>query len=718
MYNSDKKKNRNLRKKNDLSSVYTIDSQQAEEYIIEDPNIDIQYDAAFQAKRPDYIVSYYDEIVSYDSEKKMLVFKTVNHSGRVRKSNNQITDGEVAKFLNVALEYFDYRCALSGEEFFEWDERVNRMKCNLSAEHMIPLTAGGSDIVPNLFPTVLHYNLQKHGYNPLDYWKQAKDIKGNSIYNPYRLLKVINYMIKTSTPEARACVRGGDIKKFKKLILEDKNAIDIFLEEVVKENHMIMYSDTQTTITVDGDGKKVLAPLPPLERIIPIPKEQNLDKKRGNPMEIQNTFIEDAIREFENSELADEIIKDVDGKERTVADILKSEFQMIRGNVSSEIEIRSVVLKKLEELGLQENQYTIANSLVNTSFFIQMVKDGYYDIGSFIEEGLEALSIKGLTNEESLIAISSFPEVLYSEEMINRIVLWKKYRSESFNELLHGNVSRADNFVDALLVLNEYHINVKYLPWSQEVTIDELLDPDLIINAKLMPFNNEKNAKKKLKVIKGIIEDIIGYSSIGNLLGTLRTKNNRPTLEKAMKDPKDTEGKPIFDDTISDIIIDSRRTRNIVGNFMDVLEVLKEFQINVDGLRWSTSANNTVDSLLKQDYLIEKKLIPTNDSAETESELNIAKARITTILGENIGMRLKDLRNRYRLEFKTALQEAGYSEDIINQFIGEKKKGKDVTIQAIVEQKNKQELGDNIPTGEEFSEIIDKSENKEKTIIK
>ena len=195
-------------------------------------------------------------------------------------------------------------------------------------------------------------------------------------------------------------------------------------------------------------------------------------------------------------------------------------------------------------------------------------------------------------------------------------------------------------------------------------------------------------------------------------------KNNRPTLEKAMKDPKDTEGKPIFDDTISDIIIDSRRTRNIVGNFMDVLEVLKEFQINVDGLRWSTSANNTVDSLLKQDYLIEKKLIPTNDSAETESKLNIAKARITTILGENIGMRLKDLRNRYRLEFKTALQEAGYSEDIINQFIGEKKKGKDVTIQAIVEQKNKQELGDNIPTGEEFSEIIDKSENKEKTIIK
>ena len=96
---------------------------------------------------------------------------------------------------------------------------------------MIPLCRGGDDIVPNLFPTVHQFNIQKNGYYPIDYLKQAKNTNGQSIYSPYRLLKIINYMMKSSTVEARECVRDKNVKKFKKIILTP-NAIDKYLKEI------------------------------------------------------------------------------------------------------------------------------------------------------------------------------------------------------------------------------------------------------------------------------------------------------------------------------------------------------------------------------------------------------------------------------------------------------------------------------------------------------
>ena len=154
---------------------------------------------------------------SYDKKNNRVKFKVVLHESRAEKFG-RITDGSTAKFLNIALEYFEYRCALSGERFVKFDKKVRKgIATNLSAEHMVPLCIGGDDIVPNLLPTVLQYNMQKNGYYPIDFWKQAKDVKENTIYSPYRLLKVINYMRKTATEEARESVREGKVKKFKKI---------------------------------------------------------------------------------------------------------------------------------------------------------------------------------------------------------------------------------------------------------------------------------------------------------------------------------------------------------------------------------------------------------------------------------------------------------------------------------------------------------------------
>ena len=65
-------------------------------------------------------------------------FKKVYYQERAKKLG-RISDGNTSAYLNIALEYFNYRCALSGEKFesFE-DEKVENSfaKNNLSAEHV------------------------------------------------------------------------------------------------------------------------------------------------------------------------------------------------------------------------------------------------------------------------------------------------------------------------------------------------------------------------------------------------------------------------------------------------------------------------------------------------------------------------------------------------------------------------------------------------------
>ena len=43
-------------------------------------------------------------------------FKSVNHSERAAKFG-RVSDGDTTKYVNIALEYFGHRCALSGERF-------------------------------------------------------------------------------------------------------------------------------------------------------------------------------------------------------------------------------------------------------------------------------------------------------------------------------------------------------------------------------------------------------------------------------------------------------------------------------------------------------------------------------------------------------------------------------------------------------------------------
>ena len=75
-----------------------------------------------------------------------------------------------------------------------------------------------SVVVNHPTDTDWEFSVQKNGYYPLDYWMIARDSDGKPLYSPHRLLKVINYMMKASTKEARACVKEKNIDEFRNII--------------------------------------------------------------------------------------------------------------------------------------------------------------------------------------------------------------------------------------------------------------------------------------------------------------------------------------------------------------------------------------------------------------------------------------------------------------------------------------------------------------------
>ena len=292
-----------------------------------------------------------DEVVLEEEE---LWFQNVNHSERAY-GFGRVSDGNTTKHMNVALEYFGHRCALSGEKFVKFDENINRKNSNLSSEHVIALVQGGHDIVPNLVPSVLQYNIQKNGYNTLDWWKQSKDINGKDIYSPYRLLKIINYMMKS----IQAGGRHTEEEEYRRIIMKP-NEIDEFLSQIEEQDEQEkdntkrkIKSDTITATTVDIDNKKILTKLPALNRDMPSAKKQmeELEKQKSEEIEMMTVFLSDAIRELgREKEIAQAEITTEDGKTIRIQDKLNTMFEEVKADINFALEVRKIVIEKLEQM--------------------------------------------------------------------------------------------------------------------------------------------------------------------------------------------------------------------------------------------------------------------------------------------------------------------------------------------------------------------------------
>ena len=430
--------------------------------------------------------------VEQDS-KGQVKFKSVNHHKRA-EANEVESDGETATYANYALEYFGYRCALSGEKFVAFDNAVERegnakLTTNLSAEHIVALTTGGNDIIPNIVPTVLQYNLQKNGYYILDWWPKARNIEGKPIYNEERLLKLVNYMLKSLQIRKELGIKERP-REYKKRLLKP-NAIDEYLAQGEIASGLI--SDVITATEDDIDGKKILTKIPESEGSIP-----SLSEQKENEIKItEEMFLVDAIDVLERE-------KDIP---QEIIESLKELYKEVEGEIPFEVEVRRNILSVLKEMGIEENKYIVANTLLINTNLLEKARENKEAIQNIIKEYLkkqiEELR-EVLTEDQIKIAISNMPNVLFEETTRNRIKFWKDTRGENFEEILQrGGENSADSFIDNIIKLQMLGVDTNKL--VQGDTIESLtkkseIPTERLEEAGLNPKDNIGNKKNKIAV--------------------------------------------------------------------------------------------------------------------------------------------------------------------------------------------------------------------------
>ena len=265
-----------------------------------------------------------------------LRFNDVANLRRRAQKIGRISDSGMLLAANIALKYFNNRCALSGEQFVVFDEKINTITTNLTAEHVISMAIGGDNIFPNLVPSVLQYNIQKNGYYILDWWERARDKNDKPIYSSYRLLKLINFMMKSMD------ARGKSLKAYKTAIMTP-NAIDVFLQSVEKADEQIednnarkILSDTITATTVTQDGKKMLTEIPKVDGDILTQLEQvrlTISREAQNMFDV---FLAEAISRISmDKELSKVALEKGNGVTTTIVSELTKTFSRVARKVNN-----------------------------------------------------------------------------------------------------------------------------------------------------------------------------------------------------------------------------------------------------------------------------------------------------------------------------------------------------------------------------------------------
>ncbi len=613
-----------------------------------------------------------------------ILFDYFNNNGRAVKFGRK-SDGNTKDYLNIALKYFGYRCALSGEEFSSFGkDGVENLaaRSNLSGEHVVPLCQGGDDIYSNLVPAVLQYNLSKNGYNCIDWWKQAKDKDGKDIYSPYRLLKLINYMMKSI--EARD--KGLDIEDYEKAIL-DPNEIDKFLQEIEKEDEeeqdnsrRKIKSDVITTTELYEDEKKILTKLPDIKgnkkRNISKPKEQQREKY--DEIKAMDIFLANAIRALkEDKELSeheeyDEIISN-----------LESMYEGVVGVIPFEIEVMNKIIDRLEEMGINENIYTIANELLRNTDILKVAKENKEGIDEYIvhffEDKWRLLSEElNLTEEQIKVVIINKPNALVDEKVRNRIIFYQEYRIDRLDSYIKGESDATDNYIDILIIFQNNGIDVRTITQQNKQIIEYLKEQ-----------NEKRTEQRKIdidKVIKEIEENgIITIDlNIGNMQNNQKSRN-KEKYENNLKEARGKTGEKIFSDGLIRFLTKEQDATR------DLIEVLTILQNN--GIDLKTIPNS--DRLLI-DYLKKQ-----NEKRKYQGKVDIDKIlkeieeRGIATENFNIGNKQQDQKSRNKDKYEKYLREATdergkkiFSDEVIKFLIKEQDVARDLVEVLIILQSN------------------------------
>ncbi len=567
------------------------------------------------------------------NEDGQLVYKSVYHKDRAAKFG-VLSDGETSKYVNIALEYFDHRCALSGEkfEYIDAEEIDRKLTSNLSAEHVVPLCQGGHDIVPNLVPSVLQYNISKNGYYLLDWWKHQKDTEGKQIYSPYRLLKLTNFMIKSL--QAREYSQGKTtakkVEKYKEIILTD-NEIDKFLKEIEAQDEIEnsekdnrerkIYSSVITATTLDENNKKVLTKIPEIEANIPSRSEQIRNQEQVDARVMMDIFLMDAVKVLEQQL----------PNETELHSKLNEKLASVVGEIPFEVKVRNIILERLNEIEITDNRYSIANDwLTNTTILQEVKKLENLDqtkkyINTYIEQNILSKLNNILDEQQLKIAISNRPKLLYDEIERNRLKFWKENRNYKFEEILQKNDS-TDTIIDVLIILKKNGIDITKIKSTIYETIKD-----------------NENKSQILKDLESIIIEgnVEGWDIVHKL-----SKQKSTNINKIKKEIECIVEEGIyFTDEEIKRITEKMKSEDATKEIIDVIKILNKNKISIEKIKKR--------GLIKD--LLEEK---------TEKERIKIVKELSEVLGESaeewpIGERLGTQKSKNNIEkFKEELEKA------------------------------------------------------------
>ncbi len=542
------------------------------------------------------IITEVEESTKKDS-KGNIKFEHIDHHERANKFG-RYSDGETKDFLNTALEYFGYRCALSGEIFESFgSEKVQNSaaKSNLSAEHIVPLCQGGDDIFPNLVPSVLQYNVSKNGYNLLDWWTKQKDNEGKPLYSPYRLIKIVNYMLK-SEQLRKEYGQEIDKKTYKKGILTP-NEIDEFLkiieqqDEIEEDNSKRKIKSSVITSTETKDGKKFLTQIPTMEGNIPKQSEQ--ERELDESIHMMDIFLVDAISMLKkDAEISNINIKDANGNEVLLTRKLEGMFEHVKGTIPFEIEIRNMILDQLKDLGTEENLYTVANDLLHNTEILKNSKQNVEKADEFIAKYFtskekQLIEEYRLSEQQVKIAIAHIPNILYNKMQTNKIKFYKQNRITHLEDYLKGNNTAIDELIDVLIVLKQNGVKLSNIRQTSKIK-------DLI--------KNKKNARDILEELSFISSDIKDNWPIGRNLNNQKNRNIENIIKEINKvkiELTEEERKVILENESN-----QNRSERKTKEFVEVLKILKENNIDLSNIKQTSKIKDLIENKENFDEII------------------------------------------------------------------------------------------------------------------
>ena len=475
--------------------------------------------------------------------------------------------------------------------------------------------------------------------------------------------------------------QGLDIKQYEKEILTP-NEIDDFLAKIEEldskepdNSKRKILSDTKTTIAVDEDGKKILQSVPSIEGNIPRINHQ-IEKNDDRMMDI---FLLDAIQTLKSDK---DLSKHVEFAQ--LMSSLDKMYESTRGVIPFEVWVRNRILTQIKAMGIEENKYTAVNAILRNTEILSLAKENPNGIDILItrclKEKTSQLIELGLTQEQTIEAISNLPELLYDEKAIQKIQFYQKHRPNHLKEYIAGNNTTIDEFIDTIIILQSINVDTSQL--AQRDTIESLAEKSGVRREQI------KVAGLNLENKIGGDRDRIVQAYRGNV---------------KYKKPTDEQVKELQELGIS---LDYRDT---TCEYVSVLKILKNNNINLEGLK--------VKSKIK-------------DLIEGNPDENIIKQELLEISPEiddgwNIGQRLFVQRKTYYDEFKIKLMNAisegvQFTEKEIHILL-DRDRGKDKSnseevigfMRSIIsEQKNVGELGENENLRTAFEATIKVSEER------